>query len=252
MKLKLYIMAFLTMVFFSSCENKSTMTGSGYSNKELPAGTMIHGHILPPEPDPAINNATLLGVDSNGNGVRDDVERWIYTRYNEYYPCDFGFYKIMVHGKEKFYSAGNTLPDDIKELVKISDTGRHTAKKEDCAKTPTPYHPIVREIAMQGAKAAQIIIQQPENARQTMKFFDAATDCAGYFEFEADINNEPILLDHYIFGKEFKAIQFNTSKRSRAFGRHNAALSGGVYDESDSSLKMRSKCDFDVDALLGK
>ena len=39
---------------------------------------VINGHTLPPEPDPAINNATLLGVDSNGNGVRDDVERWIY------------------------------------------------------------------------------------------------------------------------------------------------------------------------------
>jgi len=39
----------------------------------------VDGHRLPPEPDPKINNATLLGVDSNGNGVRDDVERWIYS-----------------------------------------------------------------------------------------------------------------------------------------------------------------------------
>ncbi len=36
---------------------------------------------LPPEPDPKINNATLGGVDSNSNGVRDDVERNIYVAY---------------------------------------------------------------------------------------------------------------------------------------------------------------------------
>ncbi len=41
----------------------------------------VGGHRLPPEPDPAINNATLLGVDVNGNGVRDDVERWIILHY---------------------------------------------------------------------------------------------------------------------------------------------------------------------------
>jgi len=43
---------------------------------------IINGHILPPEPDPSINSATLLGVDSNHNDVRDDVERWIYMTYD--------------------------------------------------------------------------------------------------------------------------------------------------------------------------
>jgi len=44
---------------------------------------IIHGHTLPPEPDPTLNNATLGGVDSNGNGVRDDVERAIYKKYDK-------------------------------------------------------------------------------------------------------------------------------------------------------------------------
>ncbi len=38
---------------------------------------------LPPEPDPVENNATLAGVDSNGNGIRDDVERAIYAKYKD-------------------------------------------------------------------------------------------------------------------------------------------------------------------------
>ena len=38
---------------------------------------------LPPEPDPVANNATLSGVDSNNNGIRDDVERAIYAKYKD-------------------------------------------------------------------------------------------------------------------------------------------------------------------------
>ncbi len=36
---------------------------------------------LPAEPDVAANSATLAGIDSNQNGIRDDVERAIYNKY---------------------------------------------------------------------------------------------------------------------------------------------------------------------------
>lgn len=36
---------------------------------------------LPPEPNKAENDATLAGVDVNANGIRDDVERAIYFKY---------------------------------------------------------------------------------------------------------------------------------------------------------------------------
>ncbi|MBN2896561.1 MAG: hypothetical protein JXK05_11805 [Campylobacterales bacterium] len=42
----------------------------------------VNGHRLPPQPDEAQNNSTLLGIDSNNNGVRDDVERWIFSEYD--------------------------------------------------------------------------------------------------------------------------------------------------------------------------
>jgi len=38
---------------------------------------IVKGYLLPPEPDPKINNSTLLGVDSNNNMLRDDIERWV-------------------------------------------------------------------------------------------------------------------------------------------------------------------------------
>ena len=42
---------------------------------------IINGYILPPEPDETLNNSTLLGIDSNDNGVRDDVEIYVIKRY---------------------------------------------------------------------------------------------------------------------------------------------------------------------------
>jgi hypothetical protein len=66
----------------------------------------ISGHRLPPEPNPAINNATLLGVDTNDNGVRDDVERWVYTYYEK--PIEHAVimqsaraYQIVIQEPEK-------------------------------------------------------------------------------------------------------------------------------------------------------
>ena len=47
---------------------------------------VVNGHTLPPEPDKTVNDSTLLGVDVNGNGVRDDVERWIYEKYKDKHP----------------------------------------------------------------------------------------------------------------------------------------------------------------------
>ena len=188
---------------------------------------VIHGHRLPPEPDPKINNSTLLGIDSNNNGVRDDVERWIYTHYDTYLPCK-----------------------EVEVNVTIPATGEMvTGFKDICEKERKPYHQIVREIAMQGARAAQIIIQEPEKARETMKYMDAAVNCASYFQMWANFRNEPILVDHYIFGNEFKEIQLNTVMRAKAFGRYNRVLGGGVYG-SPSIDGRRGACDFNVTKLF--
>jgi len=47
---------------------------------------VINGHRLPPMPDKTLNDSTLLGIDSNNNGVRDDVEIWIYETYKDKHP----------------------------------------------------------------------------------------------------------------------------------------------------------------------
>lgn len=42
---------------------------------------VINGFKLPPEPDETLNNSTLLGIDINDNGVRDDIERKIVKEF---------------------------------------------------------------------------------------------------------------------------------------------------------------------------
>lgn len=44
---------------------------------------MVEGKNLPPMPDALVAHATVAGVDSNNNGVRDDVEIEIYNRHKD-------------------------------------------------------------------------------------------------------------------------------------------------------------------------
>ncbi len=41
----------------------------------------VMGENLPPEPDPVLKDATVAGIDANGNGIRDDVELAIFKLY---------------------------------------------------------------------------------------------------------------------------------------------------------------------------
>ena len=52
-------------------------------NIQVEVYELIEGHLLPHEPDNP--DATLLGVDKNDNGVRDEVERWIYKEMPTYH-----------------------------------------------------------------------------------------------------------------------------------------------------------------------
>jgi hypothetical protein len=50
---------------------------------EVTEPEVINGYTLPSEPDQVLNDSTLLGIDINENGVRDDVEIKIIRTYQE-------------------------------------------------------------------------------------------------------------------------------------------------------------------------
>ncbi len=80
------------------------------------AQEVINGHTLPPEPDPVANNATLLGIDINSNGVRDDVERWIVETYKDKHPIYIDIamqaaraYKLVLEHPERAKEIHDTV-----------------------------------------------------------------------------------------------------------------------------------------------
>jgi hypothetical protein len=150
---------------------------------------MVNGHTLPPEPDPDVNNATLLGVDANNNGVRDDVERWIFKTYDE---------------------------------------------------------PIVQAVAMQNARAFQIILADPSKARERTKFMEAQTDCESYYMHQDARKLIPRGKSLY---EEQRPLVLNTRERSRAYYEYNQALSGGVYPGRDRNTH-KERCDFNETKIL--
>ena len=73
-RLQLYE-AILASVTINSLENNKTI--SLQETDQSNGNEVINGITVPPEPDRRTNRVTLAGVDSNRNGVRDDVERKI-------------------------------------------------------------------------------------------------------------------------------------------------------------------------------
>jgi hypothetical protein len=116
--------------------------GSGAGSNSGTA-TTINGIAVPPAPDAAANNATLAGVDSNGNGVRDDVERKIaesYPKnYDELISVATTFQKIIVgqpvsdtEDKTTFciLASSEVSSEDFSELL-LNNNDRYGAYSEN-------------------------------------------------------------------------------------------------------------------------
>ena len=92
--------------------------GNALSNKvTLQIYWEVNGHRLPPEPDTKVNDATLLGVDVNHNGVRDDVERWIYEEYKDKHPIYIDIAMQAARG----YRLVLEHPERAKEIYPVLD-----------------------------------------------------------------------------------------------------------------------------------
>ena len=85
-----YVLAVLAVVFITLLFWRIQVLADDEQTKadvaRIHASKLVWGDIngeLPPEPDPVANNTTLAGVDSNRNGIRDDVERAIYFKYKD-------------------------------------------------------------------------------------------------------------------------------------------------------------------------
>lgn len=70
---------------------------------------------LPAEPDRTANNATLAGVDSDGDGVRDDVQRLIYRTYTS--STKRALATALAKETRKLYITPPMLPAEARKIA---------------------------------------------------------------------------------------------------------------------------------------
>ncbi|PHR54705.1 MAG: hypothetical protein COA44_12515 [Arcobacter sp.] len=121
--IKNIITALVILLIISACGGGGESSEDS-SNTETPITEnhttqkviVINGHTLPPEPDEALNNSTLAGIDSNNNGVRDDVERKIYLNHD----TEIARQKLMQSAKvEQKWLEADDLIENAKEWHKL-------------------------------------------------------------------------------------------------------------------------------------
>ncbi len=86
--------------------------------------------VLPPEPDPILNDTTIHGIDANKNGVRDDIEIYLYKNvtqdwnlFNAYlqkFKNNHEILKNLSH-LEKFYSLTEKQASNATSCILIFD-----------------------------------------------------------------------------------------------------------------------------------
>ena len=89
-------------------------------------------YTIPAEPDASANKATLAGVDSNSDGIRDDVERWIAATWKP--------------GTKECFAVRQLARDaqrDVTDTASINNVTKHqrmdeTAKAVTCLRTVYP------------------------------------------------------------------------------------------------------------------
>lgn len=124
----------------------------------------VDGSKLPPQPDPALADATVEGIDANENGVRDDVELEIFRRYPNdaktraamlQYAMTEQLFLTYVFNTESWKAAaemdgranvcvktvklGGSLQAEVENL--IFNTERRAAKLEESGAFTTSYGP---------------------------------------------------------------------------------------------------------------
>jgi len=115
MKMFIKILSSLLLLASYTLADTNTTTPKEKTNTQW----IIDGHVLPPEPDKALNDSTLLGIDSNKNGVRDDVERWIYKTYK--HPIERGIFMQSARAYNKVIVTPSKAHETVKYIDDSSD-----------------------------------------------------------------------------------------------------------------------------------
>ncbi len=176
----------------------------------------INGHRLPPEPNKIINDSTLLGIDSNNNGVRDDVERYVIIRFSKE---DFPKTRTAL-AMQYAWAKQKIIESPTRESAKYSHDAIDCQYYWFDKKQEVEYQQF-SEILKTDRRAAAELDSKLTKWRLKYKVFN-----------EDGINN----------------IIFNTRERTKQDFTFNGAMNGGFFPGRDESL---DNCQVNID-LFGE
>ena len=118
----------------------AAIVGSGGGGGGGPASTeTINGLQVPPDPGPA-GVATVAGIDTDGNGIRDDVDRFIATNHGSS-PAEVAAARVSAKALQAILMADSASAEDSTLAVHGSmDAGVCVARSLLTAGVaPTPF-----------------------------------------------------------------------------------------------------------------
>jgi hypothetical protein len=138
---------------------------------------LIVCNAIPPVPDEKKNNETLLGIDSNNNGIRDDVEIWILKNYStQKYPKT----KIAI-AMQYAKAAQKILENPVFETSKIINNAI------DCENNI--LFEKAKKLNLKGYQAVKFTIDNRIiNDKLRDKIFNTKNRLKEYFKFNASCN----------------------------------------------------------------
>lgn len=117
---------FLFMLVLSvacSCNDYEKVIGPALKNKleDKNLNPIFDGVIEPQMPNPKDNDKTLLGADSNNNGIRDDIDIWI-NRTGKNYNERMALRQYAIALRERWIVGNEALENFSKGPINTKDT----------------------------------------------------------------------------------------------------------------------------------
>lgn len=199
------IFSLMCMLIFNGCTEEENIT--------QPA-SVINGHTLPPMPEKALNDSTLLGIDSNDNGIRDDVEIYIIKRFE---TAEYPKTKTAI-ALQYAWASQKILENPTMESSKYEHD----------------------------ALACQTYWMRKEQKDVNQRIIDLAkTDFN--VSIQENLEASKWRTKHEIFGDiEIKDKIYNTKERIQQKFLYNAALSGNILT---IGIKSIDRCLINIDGL---
>jgi hypothetical protein len=160
------VSSFIFLLMLGGCyPSYSDLMSAAYKAKRADPNPnpIFAGEEEPPIPDEDENNKTLLGIDKNQNGIRDDVDIWINRtgkNYNEIMAL-----RQKARGNQAFLKAVNDNRSEIAEK-----TMNQALWGDGCIRVIFPSNDR-RELSLKLINQANTIIFEPEFREEKAQTF---------------------------------------------------------------------------------